>query len=126
MSRVLVTGSRDWQDFQLLHYWLMRAWQEVAGPLDEVTLVSGHPSSGADKMAELIWEVAGQPIERHPAEWRPHGIYNPMAGMQRNTRMVEAGADIAVAFIRNNSPGATDCATKAQDAGIRTKILRAS
>lgn len=119
-KRLLVTGSRKWTDFGLLHFGLMDAWKFLGGPLDEIILVSGN-ADGADKMAEDIWEVAGQPIERHPVEWRPHGIYNPQAGLARNREMVAAGADACVAFILDRSPGATHCAAIAEEAGIPTK-----
>lgn len=123
MKRLLVTGSRNWQDFPLLHATLMDAWKYLGEPFDEITLVSGN-AHGADRMAELIWEVAGQPIERHPADWRPAGIFNPHAGTARNERMVALGADVCVAFIRNNSAGASHCARIAKEAGIPTKIVR--
>ncbi|WP_223885186.1 hypothetical protein [Nocardia colli] len=40
--------------------------------------------------------------------------------------MVRAGADLCVAFIRNDSAGATHTARMAQQAGIPTRIFRAT
>jgi hypothetical protein len=88
-------------------------------------LVSGACPTGADKLAEDVWEKYGGQVERHPAAWRVHGVFNASAGRQRNQHMVDLGADICVAFIHNNSPGTTHCANAAEEAGIRTIRIRA-
>jgi hypothetical protein len=49
---------------------------------------------------------------------REHGVYNPQAGLARNRLMVELGADICLAFVRNGSRGASHCAALAEEAGI--------
>lgn len=123
-KRILVTGSRTWTDVGLIALNLTRALDFV-GRADDTILVSGACPSGADKLAEDVWEKYGGIVERHPAQWRPHGIYNNGAGMQRNLHMVKLGADVCVAFIHNNSPGATQCANAAEEAGIRTIRIRA-
>lgn len=102
---------------------LYRAWQELGGGND-VVLVSGACPQGADSMAEHWWRRQGLVTERHPAVWRPHGIYNPQAGIYRNTQMVLAGADLCLAFIRAGSRGATHCAETAADMGIPVRYYR--
>lgn len=112
--RILITGSRDWDDRDRLWGALNEAASEHG-----VTLVSGACPSGADLMAEEWAEC--QPdvtIERHPAEWDKYG---KSAGFRRNAEMVNLGADICLAFVRNGSRGATHTANLAQKAGIQTR-----
>jgi hypothetical protein len=53
--------------------------------------------------------------------WRRQGRG---AGHKRNRRMVDSGAHLCLAFIRQNSAGATGCAKLAQLHNIRTIIYR--
>lgn len=113
--RILVTGSRDWDDY----YAIFSALEEAIGdtPIGEVTLVSGACPTGADRLAEREFEYIGRhdQIERHPAEWEKHG---KRAGFLRNKEMVDLGADVCLAFIKNGSKGASMTARLAEEAGI--------
>lgn len=118
--RILVTGSRDWYDSSILAA-LNVGWNvaevEDRGPL---VIVHGHCPTGADAFADVWARTRGVKYERYPAIWRPNGVYNPQAGLIRNRKMVELGADQCLAFIRNGSRGATHCAGLAEEAGIPT------
>lgn len=115
--RVLVTGSRDWPDADMVEIGLLTATR--AGV--DVTLVSGACPTGADAQAERFALAWGWTIERHPADWAQYG---PRAGYLRNADMVEAGADVCVAFIKHNSRGASMTLQLAQRAGIECQVYR--
>lgn len=118
--RVLVTGSRDWNDRPAIHEALMAvAYIDAVGPF---VVVHGMCPSGADAIASRWVGYFGERIqvteETHPANWRING---KRAGFIRNAHMVDLGADICLAFIRNGSRGASHTAALAEQAGIVTK-----
>lgn len=117
--RILVTGSRDWTDEFQIQTALMHWWLEHDRPSDAV-LVHGA-CRGADRIAADCWRKQGFPVEAHPADWKTHGL---AAGFIRNQHMVDLGADVCLAFIRNDSRGATHCMTRAEVAGIPVKVWR--
>jgi hypothetical protein len=97
--RVLVTGSRDWDAPRTVHAALDAVAAEQAGR--PVVVVHGGCRTGADAAAAVWarradrngWHVTEEP---HPADWNTHGR---SAGPIRNRRMVEAGADLVLAFV---------------------------
>lgn len=116
--RILVTGSRDWDDKDQLYAVLSTAvFQNVPA-----VIVHGACPTGADAQAAWWVRMHGRTLgvseERHPANWRPNGQLDRSAGFRRNAEMVAAGADICLAFIRNGSRGASHTARIAEAAGI--------
>lgn len=109
--RVLITGSRDWSNAEVIE----QALSPYASP--DAVLVSGSCPSGADSIAERIWAAWGLPIERHPADWKRYG---KMAGLKRNRQMVDSGVDVCLAFRRNYSRGTTHCANYSTMSGVDT------
>jgi hypothetical protein len=114
--RILVTGSRTWTHTTTIRRHLTHARQAYPGAV----LIHGN-ARGADRIAAGIWRHWQLPVEPHPADWTHHGR---AAGYHRNRAMVATGADLCLAFIRNNSPGATMCADLAETAGTRTIRIR--
>lgn len=105
--RLVVAGSRDFNDYNML----CSALDEVVSELKaeyNVTIVSGT-ANGADKLGEKYAEKHGLKIERHPANW---GRYGRGAGPIRNAEMVKE-SDGVVVFWNGESTGAKniiDCA----------------
>ncbi len=119
-QRILVTGSRSWDDVDTIRTVLAAWWVTTGGA---GVLVSGGCPRGADRIAETLWARWGGQLERHPAQWARHGR---SAGYRRNAAMVAAGAIVCVAFIRDNSPGASHCARLAEAATIPTRRYRST
>ena len=90
--RVIVCGGRDCDD----GYTVAR----VLSALDqaEVVVVVGvdpERPRGADGLAYSWCQTLGVAVEPHPADWRRHG---KAAGPIRNQAMLDAGADLVIAF----------------------------
>lgn len=120
VHRVLVTGSRNWTDptviEEKLDFEARRAWQSGLS----MVVVHGDCPNGADKIAD-DWAKArkatGWPIEveAYPAAWSTLG---PKAGPIRNRYMVSKGAAVVLAFILDQSSGATGCVKEARTAEL--------
>lgn len=115
--RILVTGSRDWDDVLTIEGALaMACYQNVPA-----IIVHGACPKGADAIASR-WtrthRVIGLTEEMHPANWQWLG---KRAGFVRNQLMVDLGADICLAFIKDGSRGSSHTATLAEEAGIHTR-----
>lgn len=120
--RVLVTGSRDWDDresvIEALHSW----WVEIGEP-DNALLIHGA-ARGADTLCKEYWESIGLPTKPFEARWRVDGQYRKWAGNERNTEMVKFGADVCIAFPLESSIGTLDCIKKAEKAGIEVRVVK--
>lgn len=118
MKRLLVTGSRDWENVAVLREALYAAWRRLNQDDWSVVLVHGA-ARGADSMAASLWAEQGFPVEPHPAEWETLGR---AAGPIRNSEMVGLGADEALAFPMPASIGTYDCIEKVVKAGITVRV----
>lgn len=125
--RLILTGSRTFDDAKTIREALdavARGLIEAHDP--QLIVVHGFCPSGADAIGDMwvrSWTSPALHVtaERHPALWQRFG---KRAGMVRNEQMVAKGADLALAFIRDNSPGATHCAELAADRGIQLLVFR--
>jgi len=113
--RVLVCGSRDWEDgtFMLKHL----------RQLPKGTTIIEGAAPGADTLAALYAKQLGFEIDEYPANW---GKYHRAAGPIRNKQMLEEGQpDVVLAFHEDiaESKGTRDMCIQAKKAGIPVKIL---
>lgn len=125
--RILITGSRTWDDYDTICKKIVEAIKDYveehpefqSRPIDWVTIVHGNCPQGADKLADLFAsQVLRCDVERYDADWRAFG---KRAGFVRNRRMVNTAPDICLAFIRDKSKGATGCYNLAKQAGIASE-----
>ena len=113
--RVMVTGSRDWDDERKILSALLLAEYALAwGVSASFTLVTGRCPTGADALAEAMALERGWTIDPYPADWERYG---KPAGPIRNKEMVDTGPDVVIAFQRDNSKG-TDNAVKLARAAL--------
>ena len=118
--RVLVTGSREWDDLPTIREALRQVRNEDT--TKPIVVVHGDCPRGADAIAAFLtrratadFQMADEP---HPADWKQYG---KRAGFIRNAHMVNLGADICLAFIKDGSRGASHTAQLAEAAGIPTR-----
>lgn len=121
MTRILVTGSRYWTDWDVVNDALARAWNQL-GRDPHAILVHGA-AAGLDTIAARIWSRRFGPdqVEGHPAQWKAFG---KRAGVLRNQVMVDLGADICLGFPLTG-PGTRDCMARAEAAGIHVLTFTA-
>lgn len=116
MFRLLITGSRTWSDVAVIE----REFAVVAEHEgSDVVLVSGG-AKGADTLCEQVAERYGWVVERHLPDWS----VGKRAGFDRNRLMVDLGADYCLAFILDDSAGASQCSRIAKEAKIPTKRIK--
>jgi hypothetical protein len=110
--RVLVCGSRSFNDYQLL--------ERTLETLPITTIIEGE-ARGADTLARRYGVGRGLDVIPFKALWDKHG---KAAGAIRNTEMLTKGRpDIVVAFWDGESRGTRNMIEQAQRAGVRTDIV---
>jgi len=105
--RVLVCGSRSWNDG-----WRIGRRLEA---LERGSVVIHGGARGADRIAGEIAHTLGFEVEEWRANWHEYGR---AAGKIRNKLMIETQPDLVVAFWDGASRGTVDTITRA----IRAKI----
>lgn len=115
--RMLITGSREYTDKEII----IDAIEKYLGDeyIEDVIIIEGG-ARGADRIAQQHALDMGYIVETYPANWDKYG---KKAGSIRNQEMVDAGADICLAFPLEGSIGTYDCIRRAKKAGIETIII---
>jgi Protein of unknown function (DUF2493). len=121
--KVLTTGSRTWtgvlggERINAVLYLLEGLATVLESPL---RLMNGACPQGADKLVQRWADINDVPLEEFPADWL--GLGKP-AGFVRNQFMVNQGADMCIAFLRDNSRGTLHTIERARAAGIPTFVV---
>lgn len=119
MTRVIVTGSRDWYARDLAVRVVGRMVERYGR--ENLTIVTGG-APGIDLAFDHAAVILNVKREGHPADWKNLGR---RAGPVRNAAMVAAGADFVLAVHRDlaGSKGTRDCVAQALAAGLRVYLI---
>lgn len=116
MFRVIVAGSREFKDYQLLEKTLDDFLQDRKEP----TRILCGMAHGADELGLLYAHRHNYELEKHPAKWDIHG---KRAGFIRNEEMAN-NADALIAFWDGESHGTKDMIKCAKEHGLHVKVIR--
>ena len=119
ITRVIVAGGRDFDDYAMLSENLDR----ILAGRGHVEIVSGH-ARGADMLGERYAGEHGIPYMVFPADWKR---FYTRAGFIRNTQMLEYASEktpLVVAFWDGTSHGTKDTIDKAEKTGIECVVIR--
>ncbi len=122
MVRVLITGSRDWWDYDFI-FTAIRALHTRT----PISLVIEGEARGADRIGRTVAQELGIPVATYPAKWDDHGIYKPNAGLLRNQQMLDDGKpDLVLAFHDDlaHSRGTADMVRRARIAGVPVQLYK--
>jgi hypothetical protein len=114
MFKVIVAGSRDFNDYELLKSTLDKL---LVNQID-IIIVSGT-ARGADKLGERYAADKGYSISSHPADWDKYG---KSAGYIRNEEMAKE-ADGLVAFWDGKSRGTKHMIDLAHKYNLKVKVI---
>lgn len=110
--RILITGSRYRPAIDVY-----KVLDRYKGSVNEIVV---GDATGADEAART-WAVSnGVNLTVHKADWNAYGS---SAGPRRNQEMVDAGADLCLAFPMSGSRGTWDCVNRAKKAGIVVTVI---
>lgn len=110
--RILVAGSRTWQDYT-------RIVQHLNGYPRESTVIHGA-AKGADQLAGTAAKQIGYLVEEYPADWRGKGRG---AGFIRNLEMLDSKPDKVIAFWDGQSRGTAHTIEEARKRGIPVEVV---
>ena len=120
LIRLIIAGSRDFNDYELLEKEVDSFILKVQEKLDygiPVEIVSGG-ARGADRLGELYAKNKKLPVTYFIPDWDT----GRGAGYIRNEEMAKYSSDCVV-FILNSSKGSTHMANTAKKYNLRLKVI---
>lgn len=114
--KLIVAGSREFKDYELLRKKLDHFLQNVVGG---VSIVSGT-ANGADKLGERYAKERCFKVKEFPADWNK---YKKQAGYFRNKQMAEY-ATHAVIFWDGRSRGSKMMIDLCKEYGLKYRVVR--
>ncbi len=118
MFKVIVAGSREFDDYELLTSKLDKILFNIK---DSIEIVSGT-ADGADKLGERYAQDRSYLIKRMPANWK---LYNKSAGYIRNEEMAKYAAPdgACIVFWVNKSKGSGHMIDLARKYNLKLRII---
>lgn len=120
MMRIVIAGSRGFEDYALLEQTLDRILAEQTEPVE---LISGH-AKGADLLAQRFAKEKDLPIHIIKPDWK---TYERAAGPIRNRQMLDYAKEespLVIAFWDGQSKGTRNTIETARSLGIPAEIVR--
>jgi hypothetical protein len=112
--KILITGSREWTDYNLMTDELARVGA------DSPTIIHGC-ARGADRMAARIAGELGLEVEEFPPD---PNLPSPQCYHARNAAMIAAQPDLVLAFVvEGGSKGADSVIERARRKGIPSRVI---
>lgn len=116
MFRVIIAGSRSFEDYTLL---VERMDIILSRVKDDIEIVCGM-ARGADTLGEQYAKFRGYKVRYFPANWDKHG---KAAGYKRNEQMAQ-NADALVAFWDGKSRGTKSMIEIARRYNLRIRVIK--
>lgn len=119
MFSVIIAGSRDFDDFNLLRDFCDVYLRDRLDDPIQVNIISGT-ARGADKVGESYCANRGCNLIRKPANWDKYGR---SAGYRRNEEMAEI-ANACIVFWDGTSPGTKNMIDICKKRKIPCKVVK--
>lgn len=125
--RVIIAGSRDFDDFPKLMNSSMEILTEISkkrDDLDRIRIISGT-ARGADKLGEQYAKIAHYELSKFPADWDKLG---KRAGYVRNAEMAKFAVEddsygVLIAFWDGKSRGTKHMIDLAKRYGLEVHVV---
>lgn len=124
--KIGVTGSRTWEDRRTVFEDLDKALERAKACNEDLTVAWGVAKAGADAhVTEWVdtMQRRGEEViaDRHPPDRRKHG---DRCYYVRNLAIVRSGISYLLAYVHDDSPGATQTLGLARTFGVPRKVRR--
>lgn len=117
MFRVIIAGTRDFNDYDLLKKYCDYMLSKKVESGEQITIISGG-ASGADALGEKYAKERGYSLRLFPAQWEKYGR---QAGPMRNREMAD-NADALIAYWDGKSRGTKNMIEEAKKRGLKVAI----
>lgn len=123
MTRVIIAGSRKYNDYYRMLEELDNLGIHLINTIDPIEIVSGH-APGADTLGERFAKAYGYPLKIFPADWDKYG---KAAGPIRNEQMAkyaaEADRGMLIAFPIGESRGTNNMIKLAKHYSLEIHVI---